>query len=249
MKAIVVEDEKNVREGFIKLLAAFRPDVEVVAVADSVEKGIQVIQSSPFDILFLDINLPDGSGFDLLHRLSERNFHLIFVTAYDKYAIEAFKLSAIDYLMKPVNPELLIKAIKKVDALVGPTLDDRIDIAESLIADKSAENKVILSDQESIHIVKIEEIIFCRAEGSYTMFQLTNGRSILTSQNLKEYESLLGGYRFIRPHHSFLINMNHILELKKIDGGLLVMTDRTQIPISSRKKASIMEQIKKVFIG
>ena len=174
MKVLVIEDEINVRKGFVKMLNAFCKDVEVVGVADSVESGLQLIQSTTFDVLFLDINLPDGSGFDLMYRLPKIHFKLIFVTAYDKYAVDAFKLSAVDYLLKPVAPDLLQKAVDK--ARISIQSNDRLVSIDTLRSNQSekdkSKRKIILKDQDSLHLILIEEIIYCFAEGSYTNFVL-----------------------------------------------------------------------------
>lgn len=251
MKAVVIEDEINVREGFIKMLNAFCPEVTVVATAENVEKGIELVNRQTFDLLFLDINLPDGSGFDLMHRVQNRDFKLIFVTAYDKYAIDAFKLSAVDYLLKPVSPDLLNKAIQKVKDVTQKAVNQaQLEVLNTnLLRQVDQTNKIVLRDQDSLHLIQVKDIVYCRAEGSYTTFVLTNGTKIMTSLNLKEYENLLLPYNFVRSHHSYLINLNQVVEVKKNDGGSLIMTDKSQLPISARKRAMILEEIKRVFIG
>lgn len=250
MKAIVIEDEINVREGFLKLIKAFCPEIEVIKTAENVEHGIQLVDSTDFDLLFLDIHLPDGSGFDLMHRVANKNFQLIFVTAYDKYAIDAFKLSAVDYLLKPVSPDLLQKAIVKVKANQKELKrEEQLEILNTHFQRKEQTNKVILKDQESIHLVKISDILFCKAEGSYTTFYLADGRQIMTSMNLKEYDQLLTPYQFTRCHHSYLVNIHEIREVRKADGGYLNMSDGSLIPISTRKKALILEEINRVFLN
>ncbi len=250
MKAIVIEDEINVREGFLKLIKAFCPEIEVVNTADNVEEGIQLVNESNFDILFLDIHLPDGSGFDLMHRISNKNFQLIFVTAYDKYAIDAFKLSAVDYLLKPVSPDLLQKAISKVKSNQKDiNKEEKLEILNTHFQKKEQSNKIILKDQESIHLVKISDILYCKAEGSYTTFYISDGRQIMTSMNLKEYDQLLTPYQFIRCHHSYLVNIHEITEVRKADGGYLNMSEGSLIPISTRKKAQILDEINKVFLS
>jgi two-component system LytT family response regulator len=250
MKAIVIEDEINVREGFLKLINAFCPEIQVINTAENVEDGIQLVNNTDFDLLFLDIHLPDGSGFDLMHQVTNKNFQLIFVTAYDKYAIDAFKLSAVDYLLKPVSPDLLQKAILKVKTNPKEVKrEEQLKILDNHFQKKEQSNKIILKDQESIHLVKISDILYCKAEGSYTTFCIIDGRNILTSMNLKEYDQLLNPYQFIRCHHSFLVNIHEIREVRKADGGYLNMSDGSLIPISTRKKAQILEEINRVFLS
>jgi two-component system LytT family response regulator len=253
LRTIIVEDEINVRKGFIKLLATFCPEVEIIGEASSIEEGLQLIHDLSFDLLFLDINLPDGSGFDLLHQLSEIDFHIVFVTAYNQYAIDAFKLSAVDYLLKPIEPELLKKAISKVRKLIP---DSNLANRESLEIiqhhidqNKNQENKIILRDQEGMQLLKIKDIIYCMAEGSYTSFIINSGAKVTTSTHLKEYDHLLKPYHFVRCHHSYLVNLTHVTKLVRSEGGYLIMSDQSQLPISLRKKSAIIEEISKLFIG
>lgn len=250
MTAVIIEDEINVRCGFIKLLNVFCEDVEIIGEASSVEEGLSVLSKVSPDLLFLDINLPDGSGFDLLHRMPERTFKTIFVTAYDQYAIDAFKISAVDYLLKPVSPDRLKEAISKAKIV------DPIDKNETLSAVVSRINrqysqseKIILRDAESLHIVVISDIIYCTADGAYTVFHLEEGRTITTSLNLKEYERLLEPYGFVRCHHSYLANLQHLVEIKKADGGSVIMSDKTSLPLSTRKKTVVVDALKNWFVS
>jgi len=250
MRAIIVEDELNVREGFVKLINAFCPEVTVIDVAGSVESGIELIEKSDIDLLFLDINLPDGSGFDLIHRLENRNFHIIFVTAYDQYAIDAFKISAVDYLLKPVSPDLLKKAINKLNGTPVDLEDHRlVALNDRVEGSYNANEKIILKDGESMQLVVIDDIIYCNAEGSYTTFYLKKDKQIITSLNLKEYERMLSPYGFIRSHHSYLINLNHIASIQKSDGGYIIMSDESNLPLSIRKKSAVVEALKNKFVG
>ena len=251
MKAIIIEDELNVLSGFKKLLQTFCPDVEVVGSAENVESGVALVQQTSFDILFLDINLPDGSGFDLLHQLSQRDFHTIFVTAYDQYAIDAFKISAVDYLLKPISPDLLKKAIEKIKHLEGLVVqEDQLEaIQQRIEAEYNQHEKIILRDTEGMRIVEVSSIVYCEAEGSYTKFYFDNGETILTSMHLKEYERLLEPYGFIRCHHSYLINLQHVLAVNKNDGGVVVLSGQISLPLSTRKKSSVVEAIKARFIN
>lgn len=252
MKAIIIEDEINVREGFRKLMKTFCPEIQVVGTAGDVESGMELIRSQHFDVLFLDINLPDGSGFDLLHRLEERRFVTIFVTAYDQYAIDAFKISAVDYLLKPVSPDLLKQAVRKVKTYKGKEIstDTHLSVATERLRRNFRQNeKIILRGADSMQLVRIQEIIYCAAQGSYTSFYLEDGRELMVSMNLKEYEHLLEPYGFVRCHHSFLINLYHVIALQKADGGMVMMTGTISIPLSTRKKAQVVEALKDRFVG
>lgn len=251
MRAIVIEDEINVRNGFIKLMNVFCPEIEVIATAESVETGLQAIKTHECDILFLDINLPDGSGFDLIYQIEERSFETIFVTAYDQYAIDAFKIGAVDYLLKPVAPDLLKTAIHRVKSQKAITVDSSAISAMKSHLDQqyNQQEKMILRDTDSMHIVSVGDIIYCHADGAYTTFAFSNRDPITTSLHLKEYERLLEAYGFIRCHNSYLANMQHVLELKKVDGGTMIMSDQSQLPLSTRKRPQVVEALKKKFLS
>ena len=251
MKTIIIEDEVNVREGLQKLLNIFCDEVIIISHADTVEKGIVLINNSEFDLLILDINLPDGTGFDILNRINHHNFKLIFITAYDKFAIDAFKLSAIDYLLKPVVPELLVNAISKVKEVMKIESDlSRLEVLNgNLHPSKETSAKIVLKGKDSYQIFQIKDIIYCQSKGSYTQFSITNGKKALTSSTLKEYVQLLAPFSFIRTHHSFLVNIDHVTELKKTDGGYLIMSDNSEVPISTRKRIDVLEHIQRYFIS
>jgi len=253
LKAILIEDEYNVRQGFLKLLDRYCNDVEVIGQAESVEDGLSLINKSDIDILFLDINLPDGTGFDLINQVEEVNFHIIFVTAYNQYAVDAFKLSAVDYLLKPISPDLLIKAIekvKKIDPIRSNPQKSQISNLQTFMSKpNNPDNKIIVRYQGGLQLLPIKDIVYCCAEGSYTFFKLADGTKYLASVYLKEYGKLLEPYDFARCHHSYLINLRQVKEIKKSDGGSCVMNDGTSVPISSRKRNFIIEKLGKLFIG
>ena len=219
-------------------------------VAEGVETGLNLIKQTSFDLLFLDINLPDGSGFDLVHRLERRDFEIIFVTAYDQYAIDAFKISAIDYLLKPIAPDLLQKAISKVNTEASIATSDRLMILDEKLERAFDQNeKIILKDADTMQIVEIRDILYCEAKGSYTQFYLANNLQILTSSHLKEYERILEPYGFIRCHNSYMINLYQVKSLNKSDGGTIIMKSDKRLPLSTRKKPKVIEALKKAFLN
>ena len=250
MRAIIVEDEINVREAFMKMLQSFAPVVEIVGVAGSVKEAQKLKREKKFDILFLDINLPDGTGFDIVKDHQETDdYKIIFVTAYDKYAVDAFKLCALDYLLKPISPPLLIRAVERarVDLFQQK---DKINAASQLYNNrKDGNNKIALKKSEGIVLVSLRDIVYCKAEGSYTLFKLINGKEILTSTNLKEYEDMLKDYAFVRSHHSYLSNLYHIIEVRKKDGGNLLMENGETIPLSYRKRSDVIQGISGLFLS
>ena len=251
MKTLIVEDELNVRKGFVKLIQLFCPDLKIVGEAEDIESGLHFIQNQKIDLLFLDINLPDGSGFDLLHQVTNLDFHTIFVTAYDQYAINAFKIGAVDYLLKPVSPNLLIKAVEKTNILASTTTNSNVlkIMDRNLKGHINQQEKIILRDKVSMHIIPVCEIKYCSADGSYTMFHLDQNKSIYTSLHLKEYEGILKDYGFVRTHHSYLVNINHIKEITRQDGGLIILSDQSQVPLSTRRKTGVINALRNRFLN
>ncbi|MEM1325429.1 MAG: LytTR family DNA-binding domain-containing protein [Bacteroidota bacterium] len=248
MKALLVEDEKHAREALKQLLDTFCPDVQIIGEAGTVKDAIKKCKLLQFDILFLDIELPDGSGIDLLRHLSQRDFQVIFITAYNQYALDAFRLSASDYLLKPVNPTHLVEAVKKV-AEQHARLMNETSLNLLMHNWSGQESKMMLRDSENIYIIRVKEILNCMADGGYTRFFLEDGREILTSINLKEYEKMLAKWGFIRSHHSHLVNYNHITRFNKTDGGTLVLSNGKEVPVSARKKEQMLRQLQEFASG
>lgn len=243
MKILVVDNEANIREGIVQLIKNFCPFKAQVFEANGVVTGLNSISDINPDILFLDVELDDGTGMDLLSKLAEINFHVIFVTAHNKYAIDAFRFSAIDFLLKPIEPDELIEAFDRVNKHIKNSfLQDQLQIMqESLNKITHKEKKIVLKDSNSIYFVNVNDIIRCESDGQYTEFYIENTKKIVISKSLKEYEELLESYGFIRPHHSHLINTSKILRFDKVDGGSLIMQNNDEIPVSHRKKAQILQ--------
>jgi len=238
LKAVTIDDELNARESIAHLCKLTQSEVEIVGEADGVQTGVKVIKKIKPELVFLDIQLEDGTGFEILDQLDHIDFHIIFITAFNEYAIKAFKFAAIDYLLKPINPKEFKAAI---DQFIN--LHEKEDIESKLTAYLShfKENvadhkKIILKTAESIHLVKVHDIIRCEADKGYTEFFLRDGNKILVSKGLKEYDELLGDFGFIRTHQSHLINLDYIASFEKADGGYILMTDKSTVPVSSRKR-------------
>jgi two-component system, LytTR family, response regulator len=242
MRTIIIDDEEKARKTIYNYLALSCKEVEVVAQADSVESGYQAIVDFKPDLVLLDINLTDGTGFDLLKKFDHISFKLIFITAYEEFAIKAFKFSALDYLLKPLNPQELVEAIEKA----GKTIEnENVELRFKAFINNfdnkpKTDKKLVLKTSENIHLVDIKDIIRCEADGGYTTFFLTDGRKILVSKNLKEYEDILTEYNFFRPHHSHLVNLTYMLSFEKRDGGSIVMKDKSMVPVSTRRKDELM---------
>lgn len=243
MKILVIDNETNIREGIVQLIKNFCPFESQLFEANGVITGLKSIAEINPDILFLDVELDDGTGMDLLASLNEINFHVIFVTAHNKYAIDAFRFSAIDFLLKPIEPDELIEAFEKVNKYIKNSfLQDQLQIMQdSLNKITHKEKKVVLKDSNSIYFVNVNDIIRCESDGQYTEFYIEKTKKIVISKSLKEYEEMLEPYGFIRPHHSHLINTNKILRFDKVDGGSLIMQNNDEVPVSHRKKTQILQ--------
>lgn len=242
IRAIIIDDESKAREAINDLILLGGSNVNIIAEAENVENGINAIKEHKPDLVFLDIQMPDGTGFDLLKHFSNPDFKVIFITAFEEYALQGFKFCAIDYLLKPINPREFIKAIDKVKELSEKdNLKLQLEAFFSNIDDKNNQKKkLVLKTSESIHLVNVHDIIRCESDKCYTEFHLNNNKKIVVSKVLKEFDDLLNEYGFIRPHQSHLINLNYIESFEKSEGGFIRMCDNASIPVSSRKKESVL---------
>jgi two-component system LytT family response regulator len=252
INAVLIDDDKNLREGMKGLLARFAPNITIIGEADSVASGIEVLTKLKPDVVFLDIQLNDGTGFDILEKLTVQQktitSHVVFITAHEQYAIKAFRFSALDFLLKPVDPEELQIVIKKIESVLQKTTDfSHIDLLLENIR-KNVDNfkRIALSTSEGIHLFDISDIIRCESEDNYTRFFIRNSKPILISKTLKEYEELLKAHNFERIHQSHLINLKYLKSYIKKDGGYVVMTDDSHLPISQRKKERLQNILKSI---
>lgn len=243
--AVIVEDEIRNREFLKKLVEEFCPEVKVVALASTVEEAVAAINLHQPGIVFLDIELHSGSGFDVLQGVSKKNFNVIFTTAYDHYAVKAIKFSAVDYLLKPVDMEELQAAVKKVAEKMETT--DNQQALQMLLQNvrKSVDSdfSITLPTAEGLEFVPLQQIIRLEASGPYTHFFMKGSKKIMVCKNLKEYEMLLSDHNFFRVHNSHIINMKEVKRLVKSDGGYAVMNDESMINISPKKKEEFMQQM------
>jgi len=194
-------------------------------------------------LVLLDIKLPDGTGFDILNHFQDIQFFTIFITAYDKHAIQAFKFSALDYLLKPIDIDEFRGAIDKlIKAKEEQNTKQKLEIFLENIQNISKEVKrIVLKTSDSIHLVQVNEILRCQSEGNYTKFFFTNKGPILVSKNIKEYYEMLKDFQFFRPHQSHIVNINYIKRFHKLDGGSLIMQDDSNVPVSTRKREELMK--------
>ncbi len=245
IRAVIVEDEAVSYKLLQKILADNFKDIEVVGYADTIKRAVDLIKVMTPDIIFLDIQMPEGYGFNVLEAFDDIDFGIIFVTAFDQYAIKAIKWSALDYILKPVNPKDLKTAInkfKKSRKTAEPQLQHST-LLENIKDHKNVPKKIVLPTNEEYHIVSPDEIIRCQSDNYYTNIFLTNGKKVLVSKTLKEYEQLLTDSGFIRTHNSHLINIKYIKTFVRLHGGYIVMTDEKIVPVSRRKKNEVLEHI------
>lgn len=238
-KIVIIDDEQRTRELISKMIESFEMDVQTFPIGENVKSGIEAIESIHPDIVFLDIQMPDGTGFDVLNGVKNKNFNVIFITAHQEFAIQAIKFSALDYLLKPVDPDDLKAALEK--ALSQEKDSDKADQSsayEALLNNihPNQKRRLVLKTQESVHVVDVENIIRCEADRNYTSFFLTGGKKILVSRTLKDYETLLSGYQFLRVQQSHLINLNYVDRYDKGNGGSVVMRDGSEVPLSPAKR-------------
>lgn len=248
--AILVDDDSNLREGMKALLNRYAPEIKILGEAENVSDAVSVIDGLNPQVVFLDIQLADGTGFDILEKLTEKNgkveSQVVFITAHEQYAIKAFRFSALDFLLKPVDPDELQKVIEKIKNTVKKTdTFGHIDLLLENIR-KKVDNfkRIALSTTDGIHLFEISDIIRCESTDNYTTFHIKNNKPILISKTLKEYEELLTEHGFERIHQSHLINLNYLKSYIKKDGGYVVMADNSNLPVSQRKKDRLQELIK-----
>lgn len=243
MRAVIVDDEPSLRESTKTLLGIYCPDIELIGEADGVKSGVELIRKLQPDLAFLDIEMKDGLGFDIIHAFPQRNFAVIFVTGHNEYAVKAFKFSALDYILKPIDPDDLERAVEKAkDKHERAISGIQLKALESNLTQKTL-SKVVLKDSEKVYLVDTSEIIRCESNDNYTRFTLTEGRKILVSTTLKEYETMFSGNYFFRCHQSHLINLSFFDHYDKREGGSVVMKNGDYLPVSVRKKDQLMKAL------
>jgi two-component system, LytTR family, response regulator len=247
LKAILIDDELKSRDNLRQLLFKYCPNVEIIAQAGTAIEALNLIRELNPDLLFLDIEMGEFSGFDLLKLLNGRqNFEVIFVTAFDKYGIQAVKACAIDYLLKPINILELSNAVEKASIQINPKKEnERLKELVANIDRGDDEQRIAIPLSDKIEFLSINKIIRLEAEGNYTHIYLDNKRQYLVCKTLKEYQELLENHNFIRTHQSHLINFRKISAYVKTDGGYIAMEDGSQAPISRQKKDEVLLRIMK----
>ena len=243
MNVAIIDDEPKARAILRTLVNQYKSDLNIVGEAGDVESGLELIRAHDPEVVLLDIRMPDGTGFDLVEQLGDNIPHIIFVTAYDQYALQAFRLSAVDYILKPVIPSDLVKALDKAAEMAEEeTLDLRLKAALENFKGSNSPGKLVLKTAESVIVVRIDEIVRCQSEANYTTFFLESGRSLVVSKPLKEYEQMLSPAGFLRIHQSHLVNLQFFREFRKRE-DLILLTDGSEAPVASRKREVLMRAI------
>ncbi len=244
IKAILIDDELNSLQNLEKKLQEFCPDVDIVAVTQRPEEGILLIRQHQPEVVFLDIEMPRMSGFRLLEELGEYDFDIIFTTAYNHYSIDAIRISAFDYLVKPIGIEELQQAVERLAKSKGTQTKEKIDILKKSLGDnKSQEDKIAISTSEGIEFVPIKNILHIESKSNYSKIYLPEDKTIMVSKILKDFEEMLFPYNFLRIHNSHLINLNYIKKYMRKNGGQVMLQDGTIIEISRRKKEEFLKII------
>lgn len=246
--AIIIDDEEINRKTLSKMLDLFIPDVEVVGLAESADEGLNLIESKHPDIVFLDIEMPEKTGFDMLKEIKNPTFQIIFTTAHAEYAIKAIKFAALDYLLKPINlNELKIAVEKAIKAFKnGDNISGKIDIVKANKPNAQFEfNKIALPTLEGIEFYNTEDIIRVEADRAYCKFYLKKGKEILVSKSLKEYEDILEECNFYRTHKSHMVNLSTITKYVKGKGGYVVLEDGSHVDVSVRRKDELISLLAK----
>ena len=241
LRTIIVDDESDAITIIRTYLNTYCDDIEIVGEVSSVSEAVNAIRNTNPQLILLDIQLNGATGFDILDKFSNPNFQVIFTTAHDAFALKAFQYNAIDYLLKPINPNKLVQALNKAriniqkDQLYQQRLSNLIQNYQSKTLDK-----ITLSTAEGLTFVRLDQILYLQSDINYTLFFLQNGEKIIVSKSLKDYEKLLPEYQFFRIHQSYLVNIQYVKKVLKEDGGSVLMQSGKQLPISRRKKEAFL---------
>jgi len=243
MRTLIIEDETQATSALKLEIETHCNHLEIVGEAKSIKEGIAQIKKLEPELIFLDIQLADGLGFDILSAFEDADFKIIFTTAYSQYAIKAIKFSALDYLLKPIDSQELIDAVKKAGKTSKETEKLKLGNFVHNQAEPTTRKKIALQTTEGISIFEIKSIIKCSSESNYTCVYFENGKKMLFSKTLKDFEELLSSSGFERIHHSHLINLNHLTNFVNKDGGYVVLSDKSTLPVSQRKRSQLIESL------
>ncbi|MEO6453797.1 MAG: LytTR family DNA-binding domain-containing protein [Ginsengibacter sp.] len=246
LKAIILEDEEDSRKLLTGFLKDYFPQINLLAAVDNVKAAVDAINTFHPDVVFMDIQLRGETSFDLIDKIGEINFEIIFTTAYDSFMLRAIKLSAIDYLLKPINAPDLKTAIEKVEKKINREMFNKsLEVLMNNFRSNHNDHKIAISSSDGFIFEKISNIIYLKSDGAYTYFFLKCNEKIVTSKNIHEYEDLLADHNFFRIHKSYIINMGEILKYVRGEGGYVIMSNNAAIDVSRRRKDDFLKMLNK----
>ncbi len=243
IKAVIIDDEARSRSVLREMLHQFCPEVSIVADAGDLQQAVKLISEHQPNLAFLDVNMPNGSGFEVLQAFPQADFEVIFITAHDEHALRAIKVSALDFLLKPINIRELQEAVQKAKiklAQKGEQNHLKV-LIENLSQNFKGQSKIAVPVAKGLRFIPLEHIVRLEADGNYTRLYLLHEKGLLSTRHLKEYEELLSVSVFFRAHHSHLINLHHIVEYHRGEGGSVSMVDQSHVPIAKRRKKAFLE--------
>ncbi len=245
IKTLLIEDDEILRKGLKEMLQLYAPNFQIIGEAETVSNAVDLLSTLQPDVVFMDIMLIGGTGFDVLEQYKVNEgfpkFQLVFITAFEEYAIKAFRMSALDYLLKPIDPDELKEVIRKIEK-VNPMYQQSFELLADLLTKEKTVKKMALTTSEGVHIIQIEAIVYAQADNNYTSFFLNDKTSIIVSKPLKEYEELLSDKGFLRIHQSYLVNTAYVKFFDKSEHTLKLSTHDV-LPVSSRKKDILLHTI------
>jgi len=240
LKTLIVEDELYIRKGLITMIESLEKDLTILGECESVKDAVAVTNACKPELIFLDINLKDGNAFDFLEQTEELSFKVIFITAYEQYALQAIKNGAVDYILKPVDIEELEAAIDKAMILDITTQKEQLDIVKNQLIHKQ-KDRLVLRLQEGYQVIDFESLMYCQSDKGYTTFYLSDGKSYMASKPIKEFESQLPNQQFIRTHQSYMVHMDYVDKYDK--NGYIFLKSGQKIPVSTRKKEEFVSRL------
>lgn len=245
MKVALIDDEDDARYTLHSLLLQEDSRFNIQE-ANSVATGLQLIYNHKPELVFLDVMMPDGTGFDLLKQLPFIDFKLVIVSGHHEFALQAFRFSAIDYLVKPVDQDELHETLSRIRSSVTQPWQQMMDVLkQSIQPAKETDRRIVLKDMNAVYVVSVSSIIRCEASDNYATFFFTDQAPIVVSRPLREYDDLLTPFKFLRVHQSHLINLNQLKQFNKREGGSVTMKDGSQVPVSSRKRDQLLNELSK----
>lgn len=242
IRTVLVDDEKNSLIIMQRLLEKHTPQVEIVATAQSVAEGIEVINEHKPELVFLDISMPDGDGFEVIEKVDFHGFQVIFSTAYDQYAIRAFEVAALHYILKPVKPEDLVESLERFEAMQeDDDISEKIKVLSNAL--KETPTRLILPTSNGMHVIEVKDIVRCESSNNYTTFYLLDKKRIVVSKSIQIYEHLLESSNFCRIHNKHLVNLKYITKYVKGRGGYVILQDESHVDVSDGRKKNFLDKL------